>query len=55
MLKWLTSLMGWPALLVIAIAIAGAQFLAVHRVLHRALWVIAAVVAVVGCVNEWRR
>ena len=46
---------GWWALLLIALAIAGAQLFSVHRLVHRGLWTIAALLAVVAAFNEWTR
>lgn len=49
------SLAGWPALVVVVVAIVIAQFLTPMRLVHRALWAVAAAVAVIGFVNECRR
>jgi hypothetical protein len=55
MLNRVLGLAGWPALLIVAGAIVGAQFLASNRWIHRSLWSVAAVVAVIGAYNEWRK
>lgn len=55
MLNQVLRLAGWPALAVIAGAIVVAQFLTSWRWVHRGLWSIAAIVAVIGAYNEWRR
>lgn len=46
--------MGWWALVLIAGLIALAQFLGGYTMIRRVLWALAAVVAVVAAVNEWR-
>jgi hypothetical protein len=51
----LGAIFGWWALILIGAAIAGAQLLGGNKMVHRALWVIAALVAVAGAVNEWRK
>lgn len=55
MLNKFLSLAGWPALIAIAILITIASLLTSHRWLHRGLWTVAAAVAVIGAINEWRR
>jgi uncharacterized membrane protein YeaQ/YmgE (transglycosylase-associated protein family) len=55
MLNRVLGLAGWPALVVIAGAIVAAQFLTSWRWVHRGLWSLAAVVAVIGAYNEWRK
>lgn len=48
------SLAGWPALILIVIAVAIAEVLSAHRFIRRGLWTVAAAVAVIGAINTWR-
>jgi hypothetical protein len=50
---FLRSVFGWFALLLIAAAIAVAQFLGGLTWVRRILWVAAAVFAVAAAINEW--
>lgn len=49
-----SKIFGWHALLLIALAITAAELLKAHGLVRRALWVLAAVIAVVGAWNTWR-
>lgn len=49
----LRKVFGWGALLLIAAAIAIAQFLGGLTWVRRILWVLAAIFAIAGAVNEW--
>lgn len=51
----LKTIFGWHALVVIALLIALAQFLSQHKLVHRILWVLAAIAALAGLFNEWNR
>lgn len=50
---FLKTVFGWWALLLIAIAIAIAQLLGGMKWPRRILWVLAAIFAVAGAINEW--
>lgn len=50
---FLSTVFGWWALLLIAIAIAIAQFLGGLTWVRRILWVAAAIFALAGAINEW--
>jgi len=50
---FLRTVFGWWALILIAIAIAIAQFLGGLKWVRRGLWVLAAIFAVAGAINEW--
>lgn len=50
---FLRTVFGWWALILIAIAIAIAQFVGGLTWVRRGLWVAAAVFAAAGALNEW--
>ena len=50
---FLKGVFGWWALILIAVAIAIAQFLGGLKWVRRGLWVAAAVFAAAGAFNEW--
>jgi hypothetical protein len=50
---FLRTVFGWWALILIAVAIAVAQFLGGLTWVRRILWVLAAIFAVAGAINEW--
>lgn len=50
---FLRTVFGWWALLLIAVAIAVAQFLGGLKWVRRSLWVLAAIFAAAGAINEW--
>lgn len=50
---FLRTVFGWWALILIAVAIAVAQFLGGLTWVRRALWVLAAIFALAGAFNEW--
>lgn len=50
----LLKLAGWPALIIIVIAVIAAEVLSAHRFLRRGLWAAAPAVAVIGAWNSWR-
>lgn len=50
---FLRTVFGWWALLLIAVAIAIAQFLGGLTWVRRILWVLAAIFAAAGAINEW--
>ncbi len=50
---FLKTVFGWWALILIAVAIAIAQFLGGLKWVRRGLWVAAAVFAAAGAINEW--
>jgi len=50
---FLRTVFGWWALILIAIAIAIAQFLGGLKWVRRGLWVLAAIFALAGAINEW--
>jgi len=50
---FLRTVFGWWALVLIAVAIAIAQFLGGLKWVRRGLWVLAAIFAVAGALNEW--
>jgi hypothetical protein len=52
-ISFLSKVFGWFALLLIAIAIAIAQFVGGLTWVRRILWILAAIFAVVGAINEW--
>lgn len=55
MVSKILGLAGWPALIIIAVAIVVAQFMASNRWIHRGLWTVAAIVALIGAFNEWTK
>ena len=50
---FLRTVFGWWALILIAIAIGVAQFLGGLTWVRRILWVLAAIFAIAGAINEW--
>ncbi len=50
---FLRTVFGWWALALIAIAIAIAEFLGGFTWVRRILWVLAAIFAAAGAINEW--
>ncbi len=50
---FLRTVFGWWALILIAVAIAVAQFLGGLTWVRRILWVLAAIFAIAGAINEW--
>ena len=50
---FLRTVFGWWALILIAVAIAIAQFLGGLTWVRRILWVLAAIFATAGAINEW--
>ncbi len=50
---FLRTVFGWWALILIAVAIGVAQFLGGLTWVRRILWVLAALFAVAGAINEW--
>jgi len=50
---FLKKVFGWWALILIALAIAVAQFLGGLTWVRRGLWVLAAIFAAAGAINEW--
>lgn len=53
MFSFLRGIFGWGALILIAVAIAIAQFLGGFKWIRRILWAAAAVLAAAAAVNEW--
>lgn len=49
------KLAGWPALIIIVIAIVGAEILKAHRFIRCGLWLAAAGVAAIGAWNACRQ
>jgi hypothetical protein len=54
-LRFLKSVFGWWALVLIAAAIGLAELLGGMKWVRRLLWVAAAVFAAAGAINEWGR
>jgi hypothetical protein len=52
-LGFLKTVFGWWALILIAVAIAVAQFIGGLTWVRRILWVLAAIFAAAGAINEW--
>jgi hypothetical protein len=52
-LGFLKKVFGWWALILIAVLIALAEFLGGMTWVRRILWVIAAIFATAGAINEW--
>lgn len=52
-LPFLKTVFGWWALILIAVAIAIAQFLGGLTWVRRGLWLLAVVFAAAGAFNEW--
>jgi hypothetical protein len=53
MFGFLRKVFGWWALILIAVLIAVAEFLGGLTWVRRILWVLAAIFAAAGAVNEW--
>jgi hypothetical protein len=50
---FLKSVLGWWALILIAVAIALAQFLGGNKWIRRGLWLLVAIFGAAGAINEW--